>query len=310
MRNLGLILSLSFLSLSAHAKLELIPNVIAFGSNASKEDYRLGDEWGKLRVTQSGLLSESEVFARAAEATAFLPIGGTSFYLGKFNGAHVIATNYHVCPVASDCVGDRADFRMLGKKFRVSKLLVALPNIDLSLLTVEIPEKEEAPMAKVARNFAFDLDAYKGQELLTIGFGIGGNPSKHLVANQDRDCKVFSENAEYRHMSDPDEFNPGTYKAWSFAHACDISHGDSGSAMVDRRTGDIVGIVWTGKIPKSKIVQKSSNLDLMYEQGGDPVWKELSYAVPSVKIKEHLKGLTTSPKTEKTTRDIIQAIID
>jgi hypothetical protein len=41
------------------------------------------------------------------------------FYLGKFAGAHVLATNHHVCPVASDCVGGKADFRILGKKLKV-----------------------------------------------------------------------------------------------------------------------------------------------------------------------------------------------
>lgn len=273
------------------------------------EDYRIGDEWGKKRVTPESLKSESQVFQRAALATAYLPIGGTAFYLGKFNGEHVIATNHHVCPAAADCVGDKANFRLLKKNYKVTKLYITLEDVDLSLLAIDIPAKDEALMAKVAKNFSFKKDIKRGTELLTVGFGIGGNPGNHLMANKDSDCKVFSNDGEYQHMSDPDDINPGYYKAWSFAHACDISHGDSGSAMVDRKTGEVVGIVWTGKLPKSEIVQHSNNLNKMYSSGSKEIWKELSYAVPAVKIAEYLNDLSEDSHVEESTRNVFKALL-
>lgn len=272
-------------------------------------DYRVGDEWGKKRVTSENLASASPMFRRTAMATAYLPIGGTAFYLGRFAGKHVIATNHHVCPVESDCVGNPAEFRMLGKKFQVTQLFVTLPDIDLSLLEIKVRLKDEESLQRVAQNFAFDKPITKGMELLTIGFGIGGNANNNMMANMDSDCKVFSEKDEFRHLADPDDINPGNYKSWSFAHACDISHGDSGSAMVDRNSGDIVGIVWTGKLPKSSIAQSSLNLSKMYESSSPLIWKELSYAVPAVKIREHLKATAESGRVALDVSDLLLEIV-
>lgn len=302
------ILLLALSANSVHARLRLIPDVHSLNAG-DKEDYRLGDEWGKKRVTEAGLKVESMAFVRASQATALLPVGGTGFYLGKFNGKHVMATNHHVCPNERDCVGDKASFRLLKKSFTMTKLYATLPNIDLALLELYVPAADEAALAKVAKNFSFNKEITKGQELITVGFGIGGNPNNYMMANKDSDCKVFSKTAEYKHLADPDEFNPADYKAWSFAHACDISHGDSGSAMVDRKTGDVVGIVWTGKIPKSKIVQTSANLTKMFDTSSPDIWKELSFAVPAKKIGEHLKKLTTDSQLDADTKLVFKALI-
>lgn len=299
---------ISFSVFSAHARLQLLPDVASTNAG-DKEDYRLGDEWGKKRVTHQSLASESAAFKRAASATARLPIGGTGFYLGKFNGVHVLATNHHVCPSARQCEGDKASFRVLNKSYTMTKLFISEPNIDLALLALDVPPSDEASLKAVAKNFAFKKSIKKGQELITVGFGIGGNPLNYMMANKDSDCKVFSATDEYKHLADPDEFNPADYKAWSFAHACDISHGDSGSAMVDRATGDVVGIVWTGKIPKAKLVQSSSNLSKMFESSSPLIWKELSFAVPAAKIGEYLKKYISDSQIDDETKAVFKAII-
>lgn len=279
-----------------------------FGQSIS--DYRVGDEWGKKKVTIEVLTGESDVFRRAALATAYLPIGGTAFYLGKFNGNHVIATNHHVCPIDSDCVGTLAYFQLLNKYYRVRKLLITLEDIDLALLTIRVPASDEPLLAKIAQNFSFQQEVEKGTPLLTMGFGIGGNPHNNLMYNEDSDCKVFSENSEYVFMADPDDINPGYYKAWSFAHGCDTSHGDSGSAIIERNSGAIIGITWTGKIPKSPISQHSDKLNEMFETSSASIWKELSYAVPSVKIGEYLERLSQDKHIEESTRDIFKALLE
>jgi S1-C subfamily serine protease len=308
MFKLATVALLSLTVFSAHARLQLIPDVTSTNAG-DKEDYRLGDEWGKKRVTEETLKTESKAFNRAAAATALLPVGGTGFYIGKFNGIHVLATNHHVCPSARDCEGDKASFRILKKSYTMKKLFISEPNIDLALLALDVPSEDEAVIAKVAKNFAFKKSLTKGQELITIGFGIGGNPQNYMMANKDSDCKVFSKTNEFKHLADPDEFNPADYKAWSFAHACDISHGDSGSAMVDRATGDVVGIVWTGKIPKAKIVQSSANLKQMFDTTSPSIWKELSFAVPAAKIGEYLKKLSSDSQLDDETKLVFKAII-
>ena len=295
---------------SAHAHLKLIPQVDTASLEAPGiEDYRIGSEWGKRALSLKGLQKETAAFQRAALATAFLPVGGTGFYLGKFAGKHVLATNHHVCPSERDCLGDLVDFRLLKKRYKVTKFYITLPNVDLSLLAIDIPAADEKLMGTVGRNFAFNKDIQKGMNLITIGFGIGGNPSNNIMGNNDADCKVFSQTAEYKLLADPDELNPADYKAWSFSHGCDVSHGDSGSAMVDRATSDVVGIVWTGKIPKAPIAQDSQALAEMLKTSSPLIWKELAFAVPAVKIKAFLVPLTTDSQLDAETKSVFKALI-
>jgi hypothetical protein len=281
-------------------------------SLALDERYRIGDEWGKKPVTAEQLRSASPAFRRAAMATAKLT-GGTSFYLGHFAGHHVLATNHHVCPQAWQCVGRSAKFPFLGdRSFKVVKFFGTWSDIDLTLVAIEVADWDQnakKELAAVAANFDFRAELYPGQALLTIGFGSGDNPRGVMVGNQDSDCKVFSGRGEYRFMGDPDAFNPGPYKAWSFANGCDVSHGDSGSAMVDRETGRIVGIIWTGKIPKSEQVQSSAWLDQLLSRGGDEIWTELSYAVPAQKIGEVLAAAAESGTTDAGAREVLRALL-
>ena len=255
---------------------------------SSTDQYRLGSEWGKVKVTDEIMSRETWAFQRAALATARVG-GGTGFYLGKFNGLHLVATNYHVCGSAWECLNQSARFPLLNLKLKMNKFLGSWSDVDLAILAISVKtDAEEQALEQIAGNFAFRAELYPGQELITIGFGVAGNSSGALMAGQDSDCKVFSGRNEFRKMNDPDALNPGDYASWSFANGCDVSHGDSGSAMVDRRTGDVVGIIWTGKIPKAGRVQDSSYLSDLLAHPDEAIWTELSYAVPAPKIAEKL----------------------
>ncbi|MCM2279818.1 MAG: serine protease [Oligoflexia bacterium] len=277
--------------------------VLPSGSNA----YQLGDEWGKKPVSEADL--RDPVFARAAMATARVG-GGTGFYLGVFGGSHVVATNHHVCPSVRACVGSVVSFPLLKLRFKVTRSLGSWPQIDLSLLLIEVPKAEDAQtLGQVAANFDFDSPITAGQELLTVGFGSYDNPRSQLMGNQDHDCKVFSGENEFRLLADPDDYNPGPYRAWSFANGCDVSHGDSGSAIVDRKTGRPIGILWTGRIPKSSRVQSSAYLDQLLQAPTEEIWTELSYSVPAAKAREVLELLIGEGKIPGAEAAIVREVI-
>jgi hypothetical protein len=263
------------------------PSLMRLRSDYPISDYQIGSEWGKKPVTEEILKSESEVFKKAAARTAAFG-GGTAFYLGKFNGYHIMATNYHVLSSMWQCENRGAYFDVYEKPFKCLKYFGSWSDVDFALFAIEVKPEDEAFLASVAQNMAFHSRLYKGEKLLTIGHGIAGNPGLALMAGQDSDCVVYSEPNDVRFMADPDDVNPGDYSVWSFANGCDVSHGDSGSAMVDRETGDIVGIIWTGRIPKNPKVQDENYLKQIYQANSEDVWKELSYAAPSSKIYEVL----------------------
>ena len=271
--------------------------------------YQIGDEWGKKLVVSKDLANESKEYQRAAKATAKAG-GATSFYLGKFAGKHVMATNHHVFPRPSKCLGGTIRFPLAEKSFKCDGFLGTWPSIDLALFTLDAPGAEDDAFFKpLEGNFDFEASLPQGEALLTVGFGVGNNPTQKLVGNEDSDCKVFSEASDFRLMGDPDSLNPADYKAWSFVNGCDVSHGDSGSALVSKQTGRPVGIIWTGKIPKDPRVQSTAFLNELLSADSPLVWSELSFGVPAPKIKEQLEDVIQSPLTPQETKKILIEVI-
>ncbi len=301
---------LLFTTTVAHARIPDADAFMKFGFAANRDNpYQIGSEFGKHPVTNRDLENATPAFRRDALATARVG-GGTTFYLGKFNGKHVMATNHHVLEDGSDCLGNRVSFPLLNVHATCKDFFGSWPEIDLALYVIDVPAQDEAKLAAVAGNFAFHKEIRQGENLLTIGFGISQNPTGELMGNQDSDCKVFSNTGDYHLMGDPDSFNPADYKAWSFANGCDVSHGDSGSAMVDRETGEVVGIIWTGKIPKDAKVQDSKYLENMLATNSGEIWTELSYAVPAAKIGEFLDKLVRDGNSlTREARETIMAVL-
>jgi hypothetical protein len=269
---------------------------------------QLGDTWGKRAVTTANVGAESAPFQRAARATAHVNTA-TGFYLGSFAGFHVMATNHHVMPSVDDCAGTDVSFPLLGVTGTCTTAFGSWTDIDLALFAIDLSDADAATLAPVAQNFAFHDPLVAGQPLVTLGFGRANNPGRDLMGNDDADCRVISRTGDYRFMGDPDQLNPGDYDAWSFAHACDVSHGDSGSAMVDRATGKVVGILWTGAFPKVPEAQKSSFLDGLVGTDQPQVWSELSYSVPAPKIGEFLAGVAAGADTDAATKDMLTALL-
>jgi hypothetical protein len=273
---------------------------------AGTDSYRLGDEWGKRPITQADLANATPAFRRAALATAGVG-GATGFYLGKFHGAHVVATNHHVMP-SDSCRSRTARFRLLGVNAPCEQFLGTWSEIDLTLFTIRLSPADEQKLLPVAGAFRVHQEIAAGQKLLTIGFGNAGNPTGQLMGTQDSDCYAFSPTGDYRLMADPDRLNPGSYRAWSFAIGCDCSHGDSGSAIVDRDTGHVMGLIWTGSIPKAREVQSSANLSRIFEQSQDSIWTQLTYAVPAKKIGDVLRRHLESNPPERTRAILLEML--
>jgi hypothetical protein len=275
--------------------------------------YQIGSEWGKKPVTIDELSRETITFQRAARATAQFT-GATAFYLGQFNGHHLMATNHHVLENAKVCDVNHepSRFPISGKSFPCKKFFGTWAAVDLTLYSIDVSDPADANELQLfAKNFDFNAEFFTGQKLLTIGFGRFRNPQHEMVASQDSDCKVFSGKNEFRQMGDPDQINPGNYAAWSFANGCDVSHGDSGSAMVDRETGSVLGIIWTAATPKNVNVQDTKYLDEMLAKNSPEIWTSIAYGVPAPKIKEELETfLATEKSLDLDTRMTLREFLD
>lgn len=304
--------------------------------------YQLGSEWGKVPVQAAEVDGLSTPLARIAQATArvryvlpemYMGAGektmATAWYAGQFDATHVMATNFHVAEDLRDrdCLFQPRDEEtkkiqfeskiwfeltqnssLSGERLECDHVIGRWKEIDFALLAMKAPSSDAAQrLAGLGRNFAWKPEIHRGQALLTVGFGLAFNDESVMMKNEDADCRVLSGDNEFRQLLDPDTINPGGYAAWSFAHGCDISHGDSGSAFADRQSGDLIGIVWTAGTSDAghpDWVRDSNLLARLMELHPENLWgvlsgdgkryqtqAELAYSVPAAKIQERLLEL-------------------
>jgi len=268
-------------------------------SEVSTDDYQIGEAWSKTALTDDILTSQSPIFQRAALATAKV-IGSdfvaTAFAIGEKNGEVLLATNHHVIESHESCetIKIRFDYLRVGT-LRCARIVTTNTDLDLTIFSVSgVNDTTKAAILNVASSFSAGAPK-KGARLITFGYGAVSNPRHNLMFGSDEDCKIFSPDNETRFMADPDELNPGPYKTSMFATGCDVSHGDSGSAFVDLATGDVVGLLSTGKVPKDPRVRDTSYLKTIYDSSSDDVWKQLTYVVPATKIRELVGEFLPSP---------------
>lgn len=267
----------------------LAPIFLSYAA-AQENPYRLGSSWGKKSFSHENASELPKLIKKQAASMAKF-LGGTAFYLGKFNGRHLMATNYHVLPSPMNCISFAySEFAITNESFACKKFIASFPSIELSLYEIKVRPGQEEGLKKIGIKIRQDTRA-KGL-LYGLGYGLFGNPSpmrKHLLLSRDPYCTAFSK--EVRLLGDPDELNPVPYKVWSQPIGCDFSHGDSGAAVLNEH-GEFAGIFWTGAVPKPARAQDDTYLaELLLAQDSrqdssqdSPIWKELSYMVPAYKI--------------------------
>jgi hypothetical protein len=271
--------------------------------------YQIGSEWSKTPIHSNNIASFEPSIRRLALVTAKIR-GGTAFYLGKYRGLHVIATNHHVCPLGAVCLNQIAEFTLLGKKYKIEGWLGTFKSVDLTLMALKVPLEDEFLFEGKGTTFSYKYELKAGQKLVTLGFGAAGNPNSELVVSQDSDCIILSANGAVRLMPDPDTTQPAPDLVWSFANGCDLSHGDSGSPIIDRESGALIGLIWTGKMPKDPKIQSSTYVQNRVGTQDEAVWTEFSYAVPASKIPEAvIQYMKDRPYLTDETRATLNEII-
>lgn len=261
-------------------------------------NYQIGPEWGRFDITDEVMGRAAPEFQKLVGSTASVG-GATGFYLGVHNGIHVMATNNHVIKDSSGCALKMVTFQ--GKAGQIlegicRRVIGTWKDVDFTLFEAGFSTANAPHLVGRESKIRFDAPIQKGHELMMAGFGVAGSDRyHHFRGTYDSDCKVYSKDDEFRFMSDPDQVNPGEGKVWLFALGCDISHGDSGSAIAARDNGDLIGIISTGRIPKNVKVRETGYLDRIYADSAEDVWGELSYAVPAAKIAEYMRQQASDP---------------
>lgn len=274
---------------------------ISFSSFAST--IQIGDEYSKTPWREALNRSDLPFIKDHIENTVLIntpaPRGvgrGTGFYIGLHQGRHLFLTNAHVL-ASHECRGTTITFlksNLSQGRATCEKVLVSLFNreeSDMTLFSVK---------ASQLRNFAgkgleldLDFSPRAGQMLMQYGFGIKslprfGNAERAQKAftgnaNIDSDCAIISPNGVLETVPDM----AGKLVHDNISIGCDVTGGDSGSAIVDRETGRVVALLWASGInPRARDRIQSSDLWANVIGSEDPrIWKNFAFAISMKKLR-------------------------
>ncbi len=272
----------------------LITSFVSFTAISADNPYQLGPSWSKQPVTSDTINKVPEKLKQNAFIVAQF-LGGTSFYLGKHNNKHLMATNFHVLPSPLNCYSlNRARFSILKESFSCKEFIVGVKETDLTIFEIDVPQNKE----KLLASFTLAHSITTSGPLFSYGHGGWKNPKRSLLFTHDEFCKSFSSAPNLIH--DPDTVNPVNYAVWSIPIGCDFSHGDSGSPVFNK-DGHFVGIFWTGNAPKPSYLKERRYMEELYKERDERIWSELSYMSPLQKIVEALKKRAHNGHPQKST---------
>lgn len=264
--------------------------VVLYSNVVISQSYQVGEFWSKEHISKAAPQSQS-----LKESVGEVGARATLFYIGKINNKYWAITNNHVCSnkIINSVQSNRCDNQWIKFHYYKNKrgqslsgLIKGVPlvikSLDLALLEISFDNLDTFKRAPKALKFS-NQRPYPHQELISVGYGFHQNEYGSLmIEDKSFDCQVFS--SDIRTTTDPDTQNPLDYKVSSFLHGCDVSHGDSGSPILDRNSYEVVGLLWSGKYPKSeKIAQRGfEKLEIEY------LWQQLNYASPGYIINKKL----------------------
>jgi hypothetical protein len=263
---------------------------LTYSNVVISQSYQVGEFWSKKLIHKAS--PSSMVFK---ESVGEVGARATLFYVGEINNKHWAITNNHVCPkikentlLVNRCKGQWVHFHYYKNKKgqsltgSIKNVPLIVKSLDLALLEITFDNLNSFQRKPKALKLS-NKRPYLNQELISVGYGVHKNEYGSLMIEEESfDCQIFS--SEVRLTGDPDTQNPIDYKVYSFLHGCDVSHGDSGSPILDRNSKEVVGLLWSGKYPKSKSISKYGFEKLPL----DFLWKELNYASPSFLINNEL----------------------
>lgn len=259
--------------------------------------YYMGNEWSKRKFPLDGI-TPNKLLTGIADNTVLITDGlnnATGSYMGKTDsGRHLVMTNKHVIDESYACsVFKQVKFEFLyptKRSFYCRQEVISIPEIDLAIVELDAETDDPFLGQRKGLKLAKDLSLSNQHPFITAGFGGYKNQKADLVIDQSDECRLISPSNEYKELV----YKRNRPSVWSIAIACDISVGDSGSALMDPLTGLIAGVIWSGVYPKFKSRVSFNAIDDILTKNSELLWSSYNYAVPADKIQEEIEKLLST----------------
>ncbi|MCT4642009.1 MAG: serine protease [Bacteriovoracaceae bacterium] len=267
-------------------KLFILITAILFTAYNSYAGYNQIGQWSKEDATKLYRTTNNSWLKSKIESIAKF-LGATAFYLGKYNGSYLVATNRHVCYRYSVCYRYPLRFKYLDRDIKIEDYIYSSSEIDFAIISLKINNKNKQFIQKLKtlkQSFDWKSNFEVGEELFTLGHGYYNNPDGNLKYEYAGQCQIAS--SDIKKITDPDKGNPSQVKVWSAAIGCDSSSNDSGSPVYSLRTKKLLGILWTARTPSLEALHDERIFYQMIEEDSSLIWDSLTYFVPAKSIRE------------------------
>lgn len=239
----------------------------------------IGQDWSRQFVTQDFFNQQPRSIQKLILHTAKIDTHkghGTGIYLGR----GLMLTNSHVVR-GRECRNLNIQFWNHSESVACRRILWSDRDVDAAI--IEIDDQSLYDLEGYRLNNRRNLPRFTDQ-VATAGFGTTLNPSLGMTIDNSSECTVVSNN-EMRFMPPPGTSADLAYNVWAIPLTCDTSPGDSGAAVIDRDSGELIGLIFGGRQRKNHQINIGS---LNYQDA--LIWDQLSYAIP---IREILKRYMT-----------------
>ncbi|MFG1498622.1 trypsin-like peptidase domain-containing protein [Halobacteriovorax sp. XZX-3] len=227
-------------------KIILILTLILLSNLTMAKRYVGGDEWSRPRVTKKlfqtlDTNTKSLVLRTAKVVNKIKRKIGTAFLYQEELEHYIFLTNYHVisgekeCSESSLLLINEGHNKIVAKCDGVISIGTIKSGSDYLYFRIKKSEKLNFLSKLPSLNTKFS-NPVAGDPLVTVGFGGGKADLRRYDAKiaQDTDCIYLTGNMDIR-------FNKDKVRDVFFT-ACDAQSGDSGSAIMNRDTGEIIGL--------------------------------------------------------------------
>jgi hypothetical protein len=228
----------------------------SFNSFSKAVKYKGGDSWTKYKVNKEKYLTESfsiqDTVLRTAKVLNHRKSSvGTSFLIKETDNYFVFLTNYHVLSNQKECNKTELLIKDSGFKSHTldcSQILQKgsiASGSDYTYFSVK-KTNSNSFLSQLSELKVINANPPLGTELAIVGFA-GGKFSKRVYdisISQDDDCVFLLGN---RNIS-----LSGKLVRDTIFTGCDIAQGDSGSAILNRFSGELVGLFFGSAVQSRK----------------------------------------------------------
>lgn len=263
---------------------------------------KIGDEYNRIDAKKN-YLNQTKEIKNLIDHSALVNVSrrkglnrGSAFYIGNHHGRELFLTNHHVMSEV-ECKNAKITMSFSNKKFTLSckRVILSLFTEEDSDITVFETSRHENLNKLKGLKIDFDWVPIAKTKLAFAGFGMKNRLSSSRTGYNNRKLKSFklklSMDDDCILLSPTNKTVEATdiYAKNLLITGCDMASGDSGSALIDRSSGKVVGLVFGSTDSKFSI----SSFDLQNKAGKlhEIFWQIGSYAFHLKRYKDRFEAI-------------------